>query len=124
MRVARNTISIELLRFYSSPLIVTAVVFIWIFIYLFVIKITKFYYIQYDTLTHQFLILFHKYDPNLPKEIKENYEKKVGPEVTVNIREVDEIKNEENSRKPAPIVVTKVKLEEGFKRAAGFWRTL
>jgi phenylacetate-CoA ligase len=51
----------------------------------------------------------------IKKEIKENYEKKVGPEVTVNIREVDEIKNEENSRKPAPIVVTKVKLEEGFK---------
>jgi hypothetical protein len=50
----------------------------------------------------------------LKKEIKENYEKKVGPEVTVFIREVDEIKNEENSRKPAPIVVTKVKLEEGF----------
>ena len=27
------------------------------------------------------------------KEIKENYEKKVGPEVKVNIKEVDEIKN-------------------------------
>ena len=50
----------------------------------------------------------------IKKEIKENYEKKVGPEVTVNIREVDEIKNDKNPRKPAPIVVTKVKLEEGF----------
>ncbi|KYK23097.1 hypothetical protein AYK24_01400 [Thermoplasmatales archaeon SG8-52-4] len=50
----------------------------------------------------------------IKKEIKENYEKKVGPEVAVYIKEVDEIKNEENSRKPAPIVVTKVKLKEGF----------
>jgi phenylacetate-CoA ligase len=50
----------------------------------------------------------------IKKELKENYEKKVGPEVTVSIREVDEITNEDNPRKPAPIVVTKVKLEEGF----------
>jgi phenylacetate-CoA ligase len=50
----------------------------------------------------------------IKREIKENYEKKVGPEVTVNLKEVDEIKNEDNPRKPAPIVVTKVKLEEGF----------
>ena len=50
----------------------------------------------------------------IKKEIKENYEKKVGPEVTVRIKEVDEIKNDDNSRKPAPIVVTRVKLEEGF----------
>jgi len=50
----------------------------------------------------------------IKKDIKENYEKKVGPEVTVNIKEVDEIKNDDNPLKPAPIVVTKVKLEEGF----------
>lgn len=50
----------------------------------------------------------------IKKEIKENYENKVGPEVSVNIKEVDEIKNDENPRKPAPIVVTNVKLEEGF----------
>jgi phenylacetate-CoA ligase len=51
----------------------------------------------------------------IKKEIKQNYEKKVGPEVKVTIREVDEIKNDEHPEKPAPIVVTKVKLEEGFK---------
>ena len=50
----------------------------------------------------------------IKKEIKENYEKKVGPEVTVRIKEVDEIKNDDNPRKPAPIVVTKVRLVEGF----------
>ncbi len=51
----------------------------------------------------------------IKKEIKENYENKVGPEVKVIIKEVDEIKNKENPMKPAPIVITKVKLEEGFK---------
>lgn len=50
----------------------------------------------------------------IKKEIKENYEEKVGPKVSVTIREVDEIKNDENPLKPAPIVITKVKLEEGF----------
>lgn len=50
----------------------------------------------------------------IKKEIKENYEKKVGPEVTVSLKEVEKIINEENPIKPAPIVVTKVKLEEGF----------
>ncbi|MFW6149176.1 MAG: phenylacetate--CoA ligase family protein [Atribacterota bacterium] len=50
----------------------------------------------------------------IKKEIKENYEKKVGPKVNISIKEVDKITNEENPRKPAPIVVTKVKQEEGF----------
>jgi phenylacetate-CoA ligase len=50
----------------------------------------------------------------IKKEIKENYEKKVGPEVSVTVREVDEIRNDENPLKPAPIVITKVRLEEGF----------
>ena len=51
----------------------------------------------------------------IKKEIKENYEKKSGPEVTVSVKEVKEITNKENPRKPAPIVVTKVKLEDGYK---------
>lgn len=51
----------------------------------------------------------------IKNEIKENYEKKVGPEVTVNIKEVDEIKNDDNPGKPAPIVVSHVTLKEGYK---------
>ena len=51
----------------------------------------------------------------IKREIKENYEKKVGPEVTINIKEVKEIKNDENPRKPASIVISKLKKEEVFK---------
>ena len=51
----------------------------------------------------------------IKNEIRENYEKKSGPDVTINVKEVKEITNKANPRKPAPIVVTKVKLEEGYK---------
>lgn len=50
----------------------------------------------------------------IKKEIKDNYVKKVGSEVSVKIKEVKEIRNDDNPRKPAPIVVSKVKLKEGF----------
>jgi phenylacetate-CoA ligase len=49
------------------------------------------------------------------KNIKEIYKKKVGPQVKVNVREVKEIKNKENPRKPPPIVVSHVRLEEGIE---------
>ena len=51
----------------------------------------------------------------IKKEIKKNYEKKVGPDVTINIKEVNEIKNEENPRQPAPIAVSYVTPEERYK---------
>jgi hypothetical protein len=50
----------------------------------------------------------------IKKEIKTLYESKVGPEVTINIIEVDEIKNKENPRKPPPIVKSYVKMDEGY----------
>lgn len=51
----------------------------------------------------------------IKKEIKQIYEKKSGSGVKITIKEVDKITNEDNPTKPAPIVVTKVKLKEGFK---------
>ena len=49
------------------------------------------------------------------RNIKEIYEQKVGPGVTINVVEVDEIKGEPNSRKPPPIVVSHVTVEQGYK---------
>ncbi|MCX6666133.1 MAG: hypothetical protein NT038_08785 [Euryarchaeota archaeon] len=42
--------------------------------------------------------------------IKEAYEKMVGPQVQINVKEVDEIKS--NSEKPSPIVISHVSLEK------------
>jgi phenylacetate-CoA ligase len=48
------------------------------------------------------------------KKVKEAYEKMVGPEVTIKIKEVDEIKAPPG--KPLPLVVSNVRLEEGIKK--------
>jgi len=50
----------------------------------------------------------------ISKNIKESYLKKVGPEVKINVIEVDEIKNDKNTNKPPPIVISHVKLEKGY----------
>lgn len=47
------------------------------------------------------------------QKVQEAYEAKVGPGVHVTVREVAEIPSEKG--KPAPLVVSKVTLEEGFK---------
>lgn len=47
--------------------------------------------------------------------IMKAYQKKVGPDVTILVKEVDTIKYPKNARKPPPIVVSHVKLEEGYR---------
>lgn len=49
------------------------------------------------------------------EDIKKIYQEKAGPEVKIIVGEVKEIKGEPNSRKPPPIVVSYVKLEDGYK---------
>lgn len=49
------------------------------------------------------------------EKIKEIYQKKTGTDVNINIKEVKEIKNEKDARKPPPIVITHVKSGEGYK---------
>jgi phenylacetate-CoA ligase len=51
----------------------------------------------------------------IAENIKEVYQKKVGSGVTINVKEVSEIKNDQNPRKPPPIVVSHVRLEEGYE---------
>jgi len=51
----------------------------------------------------------------IKKEILDIYKEKVGKDVNINIKEVDEIKNVKNPRKPAPIVISNVSLKEGYK---------
>ncbi len=51
----------------------------------------------------------------IKEKIREAYEKKVGSDVTVNVIEVEEIKNPGNSLKPPPIVVSYVSRDEGYK---------
>jgi len=51
----------------------------------------------------------------IKKEIINVYKNKVGSEVNVTLKEVDKIVNKENQSKPPPVVVSKVKLEEGFR---------
>ena len=46
--------------------------------------------------------------------IRESYMKKIGPGVTINVREVNEIEHNKNANKPPPIVVSHVKTEEGY----------
>ncbi len=50
------------------------------------------------------------------KDIKENYRNKVGDGITINVIEVDSIKHPKDANKPAPIVVSHVSLEEGYKK--------
>jgi len=47
--------------------------------------------------------------------VKKIYQEKTEPGVTVTVREVEEIKGDPNSGKPAPIVVSNVKPEEVYK---------
>ena len=49
------------------------------------------------------------------KDIKKIYTAKVGSDVTITVREVSEIKHPKDARKPAPIVISHVKQEEGYK---------
>ena len=49
------------------------------------------------------------------KEIKAIYKQKTGSNVKINVREVKEIKPEKGSTKPPPIVVSHVKMNEGYK---------
>ena len=51
----------------------------------------------------------------LIKEIKNIYEKKVGPDVSINVEEVSEIKHPTDASKPPPIVVSNVKSKDGYK---------
>lgn len=50
----------------------------------------------------------------IAKGIKKIYTEKAGPDVKITVKEVKEIKGDPNSGKPAPIVVSHVKLEEGY----------
>ena len=47
------------------------------------------------------------------KKIKEIYQEKVGPDVSINVKEVKEIKS--SPGKPSPLVISHVKPEEGYK---------
>ena len=49
------------------------------------------------------------------KNIKEMYQKKSGPDVKINVKEVKEVKNPKDASKPPPIVVSYVKQDEGYK---------
>lgn len=50
----------------------------------------------------------------IAKEIKYVYQQKVGPNVSITVNEVDEIKNLKDASKPPPIVVSYVKLTDGY----------
>jgi hypothetical protein len=52
----------------------------------------------------------------IASRIKEIYQQKTGPEVTITVREVPEIKGDPALGKPAPIVVSYVSKEEGYKQ--------
>lgn len=51
----------------------------------------------------------------IKEKIREIYEKKVGPDVAINVKEVDEIKHPKDARKPPPIVVSHVTEKEGYR---------
>ena len=51
----------------------------------------------------------------IKERIKKVYESKVGPEVAVTVREVDEIKHPKDALKPAPVVISYVNEKEGYK---------
>jgi phenylacetate-coenzyme A ligase PaaK-like adenylate-forming protein len=46
------------------------------------------------------------------KHIKEAYERKVGPDVTINVKEVKEIKSSKG--KPSPLLISHVAIENGY----------
>jgi hypothetical protein len=50
----------------------------------------------------------------ITKEIKNVYQQKVGPNVTINMYEVDEIKNTRETGKPPPIVLSNVKIKDEY----------
>lgn len=49
------------------------------------------------------------------QDIKKIYQEKTGPEVTINIKEVEEIVHPKDRSKPPPIVISKVSQDEGYK---------
>ena len=48
-------------------------------------------------------------------KIKEAYVNKIGNGVKITVKEVKEIKGDEKSNKPPPIVITQVETKEGYK---------
>jgi len=50
----------------------------------------------------------------IAKNIKKIYQQKVGPEVTITVKEVKEIKHDKDASKPAPIVVSHVSRKKGY----------
>jgi phenylacetate-CoA ligase len=52
----------------------------------------------------------------IASRIKEMYQQKTGPEVRITVLEVSDIKAEPGTGKPAPIVISYVKRDEGFKQ--------
>jgi phenylacetate-coenzyme A ligase PaaK-like adenylate-forming protein len=51
----------------------------------------------------------------IAEEIKHLYQQKVGPDVKIDVKEVDEIINTKDASKPPPIVVSNVKIEDGYE---------
>jgi len=51
----------------------------------------------------------------IARGIKKIYNEKAGPDVKIATKEVEEIKSDPNSGKPAPIVVSHVRLDEGYR---------
>ena len=49
------------------------------------------------------------------KEVEAIYQHKSGPDVKITVKEVKEIKPEKGSSKPSPIVVSHIKIGEGYK---------
>jgi len=52
----------------------------------------------------------------IKENIKQTYREKVGPDVTINVKEVDEIKHPKDARKPPPIVISHVTSKNGYKQ--------
>jgi phenylacetate-CoA ligase len=50
----------------------------------------------------------------IAENIKEIYQKKVGKDVNISVKEVKEIKNMENKSKPPPIVISNVTMQEAY----------
>jgi len=51
----------------------------------------------------------------IAKDIKDVYQKKTGPDVTITVKEVDKIPHVKDTGKPPPIVVSYVSTDEGYK---------
>ena len=52
----------------------------------------------------------------IKENIKQIYHEKVGPDVTITIKEVDKIKHPKDARKPPSIVVSYVTQKNGYKQ--------